>query len=784
MANLRISSTITGGLVILTAATPVAAADRAICESGWSGSANYSRQFASNTSKSGQRISDDGTETESSSITSDYAAQFAVRPGTEPGTSIARADIKYTQSAKQAISASVQSRCANDRTIRTMTGQTTTESRVRAGASGTDADVSASMNDDGTYSVGVGTGEISGMVSGSDSSTFSGQCSPQPNRSNSLGETPTSVQGYTFESDGTNRVDPRNPSQLSGSYSVTNFGVTETLKWNLRRCAGELYLVDLKFEDMKFPTWEAWQEIVEQRGTIDGNRVRITATVANDGAQDETITVKFKETYKGDKWNGAKPDAVLDELSVEVPAGQRREVQFQWDTSGYAWFDDGRPRPIQRIRAELVSKGKLVGEKVGNLKIAPKPIVLVHGIWSDWRAFAPWQNILTTTHSYDWKAYSVGEKPEHGRMSMGKEWGTFERTKSPLENSREIESYVKYAQEDRNAWHIDMVAHSLGGLASRRYVAERMPTMPDKKPQVTHLLMLGTPNLGSNCANMILAFSEIALNATGGRKESVFHDISNVQIEGFNKIIQNRNGVPFSALAGKKLPIMCGTAGWNDGLVTVNSAIGLVEDHAEISATHNDLLGAEAFSFFVKPRLTLGPGKQVPVPVAEPTYKAKLDSDPTASTGPSNRVTGLSKGGAVPSASANLSSAMRQANSKPSSSPGITKSSKAATDNRIGKVVELAPNSTTTIEFPIEDAPNLGIVFVAPPGVSATLKDASGAVAGENRTGTPAAMEPFRSIIVDRPIASGKWTVSLTNQGPATQEVIVGSWSDANPTPR
>ena len=91
-----------------------------------------------------------------------------------------------------------------------------------------------------------------------------------------------------------------------------------------------------------------------------------------------------------------------------------------WDSSGYAWFDDGRPRLLQRIKAELEENGKKIDEQTKNLKVAPKPVVLVHGLWSNWKAWESWQNILTTSHSYDWKAFPVGEKPRKGRDEHGR----------------------------------------------------------------------------------------------------------------------------------------------------------------------------------------------------------------------------------------------------------------------------------------------------------------------------------------------------------------------------
>jgi hypothetical protein len=157
----------------------------------------------------------------------------------------------------------------------------------------------------------------------------------------------------------------------------------------LQKCGAPLRLVEIKFEHPKFPNFDDWQEVTEQVGTIDGNMVKIKATVLNASGETKYADVKFKETYKGDKWDGARPDAPLEDsvVSVRLEPGEEREVEMVWDSSGYAWYDDGRPRLVQRIKAELEENGKKTDELTKNLKVAPKPLVLVHGLWSNWRAW-------------------------------------------------------------------------------------------------------------------------------------------------------------------------------------------------------------------------------------------------------------------------------------------------------------------------------------------------------------------------------------------------------------
>ena len=252
--------------------------------------------------------------------------------------------------------------------------------------------------------------------------------------------------------------------------------MTETITWTLQRCGGALQINDLKFEHMAFPNWDDWVAIQEQTGTTDGNFVKMKAKVLNTSGETKFAEIAFKETYKGDKWDGAKPDYPLKDsmVSVRLEPGEEREVEALWDTSGFAWYDDGRPRLVQRVKAEIWENNKKADELTSNIKIAPKPLVLVHGLRSNWKAWETWQNILTTSHSYDWKAFAVGEKPENGVINTGGEFLSSAPTNTIAQNAAELKKYIDYAQRHRNAWHVDIVAHSIGGLISRFYIHHLM----------------------------------------------------------------------------------------------------------------------------------------------------------------------------------------------------------------------------------------------------------------------------------------------------------------------
>ena len=731
MSVLRILPALSVGLILSSTALPAAAA-AGQCARGWTGTVEYTRSQANNSSKTVERVSRKGTDTTNWSMTYNYAAQVAVRATPDPDLSLGRANISLSSVSTETTSAQDQQICPHTTTPRSVSGSFVTKSETRANESGVEADVDVSMGSDGTYSVGVRLPEVKGTVSGSTSSSFSGQCTPKKGVNQSMADMPTTIEGVRFSSSGEDRVLASAPDRLAGSHSVAAYGVTETLRWNLRRCGGDLRLVDVKFEDMRFPTWDAWQEISEQKGTIDGNIVRITAVVANDGPEDKSATVKFRDTYKGDKWDGARKDGLLEELSVNVPAGEQREVTFKWDSSGWAWFDDGRPRLVQRIKTEVEDGGKKVDETTRNLKVAPKPLVLAHGLWSNWTAWESWQNILTTSHSYDWKAFPVGQHAQHGKMSTGEEVGNLGPTNTIVQNAAELARYVEYAQKDRNAWHVDIVAHSMGGLISRRYIHAAMPSYPDGKPQVAHLVMLGTPNMGSRCADLISAPLE-----TVGRSMDALRELRPSVVEQFNATHSERKGVEFSVLAGNPLPAICYMLNANDGVVTVPSATWTIADNAQQSVLHTDMATTAGFSSFVKPRVAVGPGKQ-----PQPSALSALAQGADAAEG------GRGDGGSV--------------------TPDFS------------KIVKLSPGQTMKVAIPVEDARNFGLTFVAASKVSATLTDDKGAVVGANLAGKPEASQIFRSIFVGQPITKGYWVLTLQNTDEFEREVVLSTWSNAS----
>lgn len=731
------------------------------CSGAWTGVVTYSRTQTITNNKTVPRVSGRGEDKTSFEMKYEYIAKVAVVESPEKdGSSIGKASVKMTMKSTETVVAKEKNSCDRGKTWQEMTGTSKSVSET-TGDGDESANVSVGINSDGTYTVSVGVGQIQGKVTGSQSSTFSGQCTPKEGKTLTLQPTPTTIEGNSLTSDGKNRVDSADQNKISGTYTYEWQGVTEQITWNLQKCGAPLRLTDLKFEDMKYPNWNDWKEIPEQTGTIDGNLVKIKATVLNASGETKYADVKLKETYKGDKWDGAKPDAQLDDnvVSVRLDPGEEKEIEMVWDSSGYAWYDDGRPRLVQRIKAELEENGKKTDEMTKNLKVAPKPVVLVHGLWSSWKAWETWQNILTTSHSYDWKAFPVGEKPEKGIMNTGSEFLSTGPTNGIFENSQQLGKYIRYAQEDRNAWHVDIVAHSMGGLISRHYIHSFMPPpAQDGRPQVAHLVMLGTPNMGSPCADVM----NTAFETLGKNVEAVRQLRQDVAAE-FNRVYLNRKGVKFSVLAGNPLPVMCKTVVWNDGVVPVPSAIWQIGDHAESKSLHTDLTGTSDFSAFVKPRLAIGPkGNHNPESPQIPGRTGQvIDSMP--------RLYG----------SREMTSSSITELPLPGTAGGAGNAVAGGASAPFAKAQKIGPGQSVEVEIPVEAAQNFGLTFMASPSVSVTLLDDKGAVAGKNLSTSPEARGMFRSIFVDKPVSGGTWKLRVENTGAMELEIVLTTWANA-----
>ena len=91
-----------------------------------------------------------------------------------------------------------------------------------------------------------------------------------------------------------------------------------------------------------------------------------------------------------------------------------------------------------------------------------------------------------------------------------------------------------------------MTAHSTGGLAARAYINGLMPAQFDRRPTVSHLVMIGTPNKGTPC---VVGFGGL-FGRILNKNADAYTELEPGNMKKFNMMVKNKNGVKFTTIAG------------------------------------------------------------------------------------------------------------------------------------------------------------------------------------------------------------------------------------------
>ena len=460
----------------------------------------------------------------------------------------------------------------------------------------------------------------------------------------------------------------------------------------------ELFVQSLQLQEHAYPSGVLID--VPAGGATDGNQVLVTAIIANVTANSHDVQVRFV--------NGEN-DADLPNasFSVTLPPASLSPVQYTWDTTGWAW-DNGSTHTGRKIKVNVTENLTAKASGTQDVKIMPKPVVLVHGFVSSagtWSAYYGFLDHIVP----GWRVFAVGDGQVPGVMNTGSMTNPLALTNTIAQNAQILNQYIEGVRHATNASHVDLVVHSMGGLISRDYIQDYMPADVNGAPVVDRLIMLGTPNRGTNCA---LVGPGLPFPAVLQLRNDYIDLI-------FNNQVTNRRNVPFSILAGDALPFTCFAPIAGDLVVSQTSALWNLADTQVKSILHLSMTSSQdVFNTFVLPRLANPAPAQATSSAAEaPHLASPLPADDTTP------VQIIADG-----------------------------------------AVSVAPSATvdTTINVPAGTA--LSIALLAGPDVSATLIDPSNATAASVLAGDPEAGEPFRAFRIDAP-AAGNWTLRLQNAG-------------------
>jgi pimeloyl-ACP methyl ester carboxylesterase len=497
------------------------------------------------------------------------------------------------------------------------------------------------------------------------------------------------------------------------------------------------------FYEPDFPKLDVLAPVGEQ-GTVDGNQVTIEISVTNPGPETLTPEVLLTDVATGAALPG-KFISPAETTQHTLPAGQTTTLTFLWDTTGAAWNDAQQPVYTRTVRVTLLDQNYhsvVIRPAEAEINVRPRPAVLVHGLWSNAQdTWSNYQGFLNSVRS-DWKAYAVGDGQAPGVMNTGDKFHPYGESNRLSENAAILRQYVEGVREAENAWHVDLVAHSMGGLISRYYLSnliwDRIPQ--DGYPVVNHLVMLGTPNLGSPCSYMVTGLVKVfggvfAEWVYGDPWDPVIKDLMPHRLEYYNHVWRQSRNVPYSIWAGTKVGVTCYEPVVGDLVTPLPSAYGqapngpLLARMDKSSIIHTAMTGELSdFQQYVLPLLAAGPARA---------------HERTLPPGPAN----------VQAFDAQAAAALYEA-----APPQIL----------WNQWLDVPAGETGVVTFTVPVGEALAVTLVASDTVTATLLDAAGAPAGDF-TGPL-----FRTVWTDDPI-TGTWTVAVTNTDVATVSVTLAA---------
>ena len=321
--------------------------------------------------------------------------------------------------------------------------------------------------------------------------------------------------------------------------------------------------------------------LLDRRGepvseTVDGNRVTLRAALARPAREATAVTFE-------------RDGAPAPLARCTIARGARQCDSAPLATLGWHWTADGAAQNLITVRA-----GARELRAGATLAVAPRPVVLVHGLLSNaatWSAYTRADGLLARAGL---QGYAVGDGKVPGTLNTGSLAAPAAPTLTLAANAAQLARYVAGVRDATGAEMVDLIAHSLGGLIARYYI-DRVMSGRD----VAQLLTLGTPHGGSDCSGLASSLGFLAPAALELRPAYVQRI--------FNPAVTRRHGVPFAMLAGEAI-----TEGFkspcsgvpSDMVVALDSAAAIPGSVMRLPVLHTDMTSsAEAFERFVLPQL-------------------------------------------------------------------------------------------------------------------------------------------------------------------------------------
>ena len=275
--------------------------------------------------------------------------------------------------------------------------------------------------------------------------------------------------------------------------------------------------------------------------TVEGNQLTVQVQIQNTG----TIPVSGRIMLVNSSGR-----MVSDYRELTVPFGDAT-ISFPFSSDGLVQAGQSRTDFTVFARFEFISVPLRLKESSGlGFAIEPRPVILVHG-WGDtigtWDDYT--KNLLP---SIGLRGFPVNEMRTGGGDSDGFGW----TTKTIDENADLMRQYIDSiigspSSGKIRAEQVDIVAHSMGGLISRRYISKYMLS---GLVRVRQLIMIATPNRGSATAELgvraLLKSPDLIKIIGGGWRFPATIELTQSSLQSFNRSNSIKNGAKFYVIAG------------------------------------------------------------------------------------------------------------------------------------------------------------------------------------------------------------------------------------------
>lgn len=276
--------------------------------------------------------------------------------------------------------------------------------------------------------------------------------------------------------------------------------------------------------------------------TVDGNTLSVRISLAN---RDQRALVGTLSLYR--VRNGQPDVSALQTWAINVPQGQ--SIQYTWavPTDGWAWDEQGVRIAQAGLVTTLMVDNLQRSSNKATFGMRLRPIALVHG-WNDSLASWPaYTNLLTRTLGYqDKEIFAVGDLDTGG----DDQWWLPGWTTDTIDgNAQELRDGLTTFASGLKAERVDVIAHSMGGLITRRYLSTYLTS---NAPKVGRLIMIATPNGGSHTAEALVLGSGIVsplISLIGWRYPATLQLMPSY-LWWFNRTNQERHGATFYGIAG------------------------------------------------------------------------------------------------------------------------------------------------------------------------------------------------------------------------------------------